>query len=113
MKGKIAHTQFKVAGTVLGAMDGGPAHDFKFNERISLSILCKDQAEIDHYWNMITAEGKASQCGWCEDPFGVHWQVAPYNMKELLFDRTNPQEAFQALMGMSKIVIAELEKQEK
>lgn len=113
MKGKIAHTQFKVAGTVLGAMDGGPAHDFKFNERISLSILCKDQAEIDHYWNMITAEGKASQCGWCEDPFGVHWQVVPYNMKELLFDRTNPQEAFQALMGMSKIVIAELEKQEK
>lgn len=108
MKGKIAHTQFVVNNTVLGAMDGGPAHDFVFNEAVSLTILCKDQTEIDYYWGQITAKGTEGRCGWCVDQFGVHWQVIPHNMKDLLFGASDPEKAVQAMMGMKKIVIAGL-----
>lgn len=83
MKGKVAHTQFVIGGTVFAAMDGGPAHQFAFNEAISFTIFCQDQAEIDYYWKKFTEKGKEGRCGWCEDPFGVHWQLVPRDINRI------------------------------
>lgn len=103
-KGQVVHTQFTLNKFVIGAMDSGVTQDFTFNEAISLSLMCKDQNEIDYYWNAFTKDGNEAECGWCQDPYGVFWQVVPYNIKELL----NTEEAFAALMKMRKILIEDL-----
>ena len=56
----------------------------KLNDAFSLTILCKDQAEIDYYWDYFTAEGEPSQCGWCIDKYGLLWQIVPENMNKLI-----------------------------
>ena len=71
------------------------------NDAVPWMIYCKDQDEIDAYWNYFTTEGKASQCGWCIDKYGLRWQVLPHNLSELM-QRPN---AFQVMMGQTKIVI--------
>ena len=74
-----------------------------FNDALSLIILCKDQAEIDHYWNYFIAEGEEYNCGWCKDTFGLRWQIIPENLDELM---KNPG-AFDVMMSQKKIIIAE------
>lgn len=108
-KGQVVHTQFTLNKFVIGAMDSGVAQDFTFNEAVSLSLMCKDQNEIDHYWSVFTKDGEEAECGWCQDPYAVSWQIVPYNIRELLFDAGNPEKAFEALMKMKKITIKELE----
>lgn len=71
------------------------------NDSISFMINCKDQAEIDHYWNYFTKEGKESQCGWCIDKYGLRWQVIPSNMRELL----SKPNGMGVMMQQTKIVI--------
>lgn len=108
-KGQVVHTQFVLNGFTMAAMDSGVSQDFTFNEAISMTITCKNQVEIDYYWNAFTKEGKEIQCGWCKDPYGVFWQVVPYNIQELVFDASNAKQAFEAMMKMKKIVIKDLE----
>lgn len=104
-KGQVMHAQFKANGYTLAAMDSGHPQDFSFTEGGSLTIPCKDQEEIDYYWNKITEKGQESQCGWCKDQFGLSWQVVPKQISEIL--AKNPQ-ANRALMGMKKIEIDNL-----
>lgn len=106
VKGQVMHAQFKANEVTMAAMDSGVPMDFTFNEGVSLTITCKDQEELDYYWDSITAEGEESQCGWCKDAFGVSWQVVPQDIAKLLAQ--NPK-AGSALMGMKKISIAGLE----
>ncbi|MDR2915122.1 MAG: VOC family protein [Tannerella sp.] len=73
------------------------------NDALSFAINCKDQREIDYYWNSFTREGEASQCGWCIDKYGLRWQVVPENMEELM----NRPNAFDIMMKQTKIVIEE------
>ncbi len=88
----------------IAAMDGGEGHEFTFNEGVSLAIACKDQAEIDYFWEKLTAGGgQESVCGWLKDKYGVSWQVAPENMEELM----KKPGAFKTMMGQKKIIIAE------
>jgi predicted 3-demethylubiquinone-9 3-methyltransferase (glyoxalase superfamily) len=102
--GTLAFGDFAVENTWIAAMDGGQGHEFKFNEGVSLMISCKDQDEIDYYWEKLTREGgEESVCGWLKDKYGVSWQVAPENMEELM-KRPN---AFANMMKMKKIVIAD------
>ncbi len=86
--------------------------DFRFNESISLSVSCADQAEADKLWYGLIADGgEESQCGWLKDAFGVSWQIVPTRLMELLSD-PNParaQAAQAAMMGQRRIVISELE----
>lgn len=103
MTGKVLSGEFTLNGTPFGCLDGGP--QFTFNESISFVIGCDDQAEIDHYWDALSAVPDAEACGWCKDRFGVSWQVVPAGF-DLLQQRP---EQIQALMHMKKIVIAELE----
>ena len=82
MSGKVLTGRFVLDGTPFICLDGGPA--FTFNEAISLTVECADQAEIDHYWSHLSASPEHEQCGWLKDRFGVSWQIVPANLGELM-----------------------------
>ena len=87
--------------------------DFKFDEAISLSIDCADQAEVDRYWEALLANGgEESVCGWLKDRFGVSWQVIPRRLTEMVAspDREAAARAQEAMLKMVKIDVAELER---
>jgi predicted 3-demethylubiquinone-9 3-methyltransferase (glyoxalase superfamily) len=105
LEGSLAYGDFQLENEWFAAMDsGGVDHGFTFNEAISLSIACADQAEIDYYWEKLSADPKSEVCGWCKDKYGVSWQVAPYNVEELL----QKPGAFARMMEMGKLDIATL-----
>jgi predicted 3-demethylubiquinone-9 3-methyltransferase (glyoxalase superfamily) len=101
LAGKVLTVDFKLSGNPYTAINAGS--EFKFNESISFSIPCKDQAEIDYYWEKLSHVPESEQCGWCKDKYGLSWQVVPENTEELM-KRPN---AFANLMEMKKIVIAD------
>jgi predicted 3-demethylubiquinone-9 3-methyltransferase (glyoxalase superfamily) len=109
--GSVLVVDFTLEGQRFMALNGGP--NFKFNEAISLYIGCKDQGEIDYYWNKLTRGGDpaAQQCGWLKDKYGVSWQVALEAMEQLVGDPSDPgsQRAMEAMMEMKKIDVAKLE----
>lgn len=88
-------------------MDSAWKHNFAFNEAISFIINCRDQAEIDFFWDKLSAVPEAEQCGWVKDKFGVSWQIIPANMGELI--GKNPEKTTPVMLQMKKIIIAELE----
>jgi predicted 3-demethylubiquinone-9 3-methyltransferase (glyoxalase superfamily) len=108
--GTVITAEFELDGKPFVALNGGP--EFTFDEAVSLQVLCQDQAEVDHYWNALTADGgEESQCGWLKDRFGFSWQIVPIRLMELLRD-PDPERsgrAMQAMLRMQKIVIADLE----
>ena len=112
-EGTVKHAQFSLDGQKFKVMDSGLSHQFQFNEAVSFLISCDTQEEIDYYWNALTRDGgQESQCAWLKDKFGVSWQVVPPVLTKYLSD-PNPVKAnnvMQAMLKMSKIVIADLEK---
>jgi predicted 3-demethylubiquinone-9 3-methyltransferase (glyoxalase superfamily) len=108
--GKVMAGEFTIAGLTFRGINGGP--EFRFSEAISFSVNCRDQAEVDHYWENLSADGgEESVCGWLKDKFGLSWQIVPTRLYELISD-PNParaQAATQAMLGQRKIVVAELE----
>jgi len=104
LEGKVLLGVFELDGQKFRALNGGPMH--KFNESISMYVECEDQAEIDYFWDKLTADGGAPvQCGWLKDKYGLRWQIDPKNMEEL----TKTTAAFNAMLNMTKIIIADLE----
>lgn len=101
MAGKVLTVEFEILNTKFIAINAGP--EFKFNESVSFMVPCKDQAEIDYYWERLSAVSENEQCGWCKDKFGLSWQVCPENWAEL----TKKPGAFKTLMTQKKIIIAE------
>lgn len=112
MEGLTMYTDFKIHNQWFVAMDGGLAHNFTFNEAISLMVNCSDQEEIDQYWYKLSAVPEAEQCGWLKDEYGISWQIIPERLSELLADPdpVKAQNAMNAMLQMKKIDIAELEK---
>lgn len=110
MAGKVINGQFELDGQRFICLDGGPT--FKFNEAVSLTIDCEDQAEVDYYWEKLSAVPEAEQCGWCKDKFGISWQVVPRRLNELLndADKVKAGRAMQAMMKMHKLDVSQLEK---
>ena len=109
-KGDVITVEFTLDGTKFVALNGGP--DFKFNEAVSFVIDCKDQAEVDHYWDaLIKGGGEPSVCGWLKDKFGLSWQVTPRRLLEMTEsdDRPAAERAMKAMLEMTKIDIAKLE----
>ena len=88
---KISHANFSILDTEILASDNGTQTDYTFNEAISLMVLCVTQAEIDYYWEKLSADPEAEQCGWLKDKFGVSWQIVPANMNELMSRGTQAQ----------------------
>ena len=109
--GSVMTVEFVINGLPVMAMNGGPL--FRFNEAISLQVLCRTQAEIDHYWTRLGEGGdpRAQQCGWLKDRFGLSWQIVPEGMGRMLKDHKSAgaQRAFAAMMEMKKLDIAQLQ----
>ena len=110
--GSVMTVEFELDGQPFTALNGGPI--FKFNEAISLQIMCQDQKEVDYYWDKLRAGGdpSAQVCGWLKDKFGVSWQVVPTILPELVGDPDSEksQRAMAAMIEMKKLDIAELER---
>ena len=110
-KGKVLAMDFTIEGRPFMALNGGP--HFKFSEAVSFYVECKDQAEVDMFWDKLTADGGApSQCGWLKDRFGLSWQIVPARLMQLMHDPDSAKAArvTQAMMKMTKIDVATLEK---
>ena len=101
LAGKVLTVDFEIMGTRFTAINAGP--EFKFNEAVSFVVPCKDQSEIDYYWERLSAVPESEQCGWCKDKYGLSWQIVPENMEDLM----QKPDAFKTLMNQHKIVIAE------
>jgi predicted 3-demethylubiquinone-9 3-methyltransferase (glyoxalase superfamily) len=112
VEGYIKHARFLLDGDMFSNMDSSGPHPFTFNEGLSLVVDCKDQEEVDYYWNKLTANGgQESRCAWLKDKFGVSWQIVPTKLGELIGspDREKAERAMQAMLKMKKIVIADLQ----
>ena len=99
---------FRLAGLEFMALNGGP--HFKFTEAVSFFVSCETQAEVDFFWDRLSAGGSVQQCGWLKDPFGLSWQIVPTALGELMGDPDpdKSQHVFQAMMQMVKLDIARL-----
>jgi predicted 3-demethylubiquinone-9 3-methyltransferase (glyoxalase superfamily) len=106
--GKVLVMPFEIQGQEFSALNGGP--QFKFNESVSFVVHCKDQDEVDYYWDKLTSGGgKESMCGWLKDKYGLSWQVVPDVLFELL---RGPKggKVMEAFMQMKKFDIAALKR---
>ena len=104
--GTVMTVDFELDGQPFTALNGGP--EFAFNEAVSMLINCKDQAEVDYYWEKLTEGGEESQCGWLKDRYGLSWQVVPEGMVELFSDpdKDRANRAMNAMLGMKKLDLA-------
>jgi predicted 3-demethylubiquinone-9 3-methyltransferase (glyoxalase superfamily) len=107
-KGSVMTIEFELDGQRFIALNGGP--QFKFTEAISLSVDCRDQKEVDHYWSKLSQGGQESMCGWVKDRYGLSWQVNPAILGELLASRDakKAKRVMEAMLKMRKIDIAAL-----
>jgi predicted 3-demethylubiquinone-9 3-methyltransferase (glyoxalase superfamily) len=109
--GDVLTVEFTLAGETYVGLNGGPL--FKFTEAVSLSVDCADQAEVDRYWEALTANGGApAPCGWVKDKFGLSWQIVPRRLTELMNDADpgRARRAMEAMLQMSKLDVAALER---
>ena len=109
-QGDVLTVEMTVLGMPFLLLNGGP--EFKFNEAVSFQVATDDQAETDRYWDAIVGNGgQASVCGWCKDRFGLSWQITPRRLTELMAaGGDTAARAFKAMMEMTKIDIAALER---
>ena len=109
--GPVASAEFVIGGQFFMGYNGGSY--FKFSQAFSLFVDCKDQGEVDEYWNRLVSAGATPvQCGWITDPFGVTWQIVPRRFMELIADKDpkKVQAVMDAMMTMMKLDVAALEK---
>jgi predicted 3-demethylubiquinone-9 3-methyltransferase (glyoxalase superfamily) len=109
-EGSVLLVEFTLAGQQFTALNGGP--QFRFNESVSFVIDCADQQEVDRLWEELSANEAAEQCGWLKDRFGLSWQIIPSALPRLLSDpdAAKANRVMNAMLGMKKIDIAELER---
>src|SRR5580700_4203045 len=108
-KGSVMTAAFEINGVEFVALNGGP--QFTFSPATSFVVNCDTQAEVDDYWEKLSAGGKIIECGWLTDKFGVTWQVVPVVLFKLLQDKdpARTQRVMKAMMKMKKLVIKDLE----
>jgi predicted 3-demethylubiquinone-9 3-methyltransferase (glyoxalase superfamily) len=111
-EGTVMFADFMLEGQWFAAMDSAREHNFAFNEAISFLVECDSQAEIDYYWERLSAVPEAEQCGWLKDKFGLSWQISPAALDEMMKNGTREQvdRVTQAFLPMKKFDIAELQK---
>lgn len=109
--GVVSSVRFELEGQEFMGLNAGS--QFKFNEAISFYVNCEDQAEVDYFWNALTADGgEESMCGWLKDKYGLSWQIIPKQLGELMGD-PDPEKSgrvMQAMLKMQKIIVADLQK---
>lgn len=104
-EGTVMTVRFELDGQELVALNGGP--EYSFSEAVSFAVNCRDQDEVDHYWNALTEGGEEGPCGWLKDRYGLSWQVVPDGLVELIGDPgpERARRATQAMYGMKKLDI--------
>jgi len=109
-KGSAMTVSFQLLGQEFTALNGGPV--FTFSPAISFVVHCESQAEVDHFWESLSAGGQEEQCGWLKDKFGVTWQIVPVVLYELLQDKDaeKAQRVTRAMLKMVKLDIAQLKR---
>ncbi len=110
-EGTVMYSDFLLSGQKFIAMDSAGPHEFKFNEAISLLVTCKDQEEIDYFWEKLSAFPESEQCGWLKDKYGLSWQIVPSGMEKLISspDKEKANKGMAAMMKMKKIDISVFE----
>jgi len=110
--GTVKHGTFTLGGQNFAAMDSAYEHGFFFNEAVSLMVHCDDQAELDRYWNALSAQPDAEQCGWLKDSYGLSWQVVPTAMDDMMAEGSPDAVArvTRSFLAMKKFDIAALER---
>ena len=111
-EGTVKYAQFSLRGQELAAMDSALEHKFAFNEAISFIVPCDTQEEIDDYWEKLSADPNAEQCGWLKDKYGLSWQICPTIMNQMM-GSDDPQKVArvtQAFLQMKKFDIAKLQR---
>lgn len=109
--GPITSAEFVIGGQSFMGFNGGP--HFTFSEGFSLFVDCKDQVEVDLYWDkLVKAGAKPTQCGWIKDPFGLSWQIIPRRFMELMADTDakKVKAVVEAMLKMEKLDVAALER---
>lgn len=108
-QGQVLTVEFTVCGVPCLGLNGGPI--FKHSEAFSFQVATDNQEETDRYWNAIIGNGgAASECGWCKDKWGLSWQITPRVLTDAMAKGGEvAQRAFQAMMKMSKIDVAQIE----
>jgi len=106
-KGSLMTATFQLQGQEFMALNGGP--HFKFTEAVSFFVKCETQAEVDNFWEKLSAGGQKSQCGWLKDKYGLSWQVIPEILGKLLGDK-DPEKSKRAMMAMLKMSKIEIKK---
>jgi len=107
--GSVLTVEFELFGRPFVALNGGPGHPH--SDATSFQVHCETQDDVDRVWSALIADGGSEgRCGWCTDRFGVSWQVIPHDLGRYLGDPDPAvsRYAFQAMMQMSKIVVADL-----
>jgi predicted 3-demethylubiquinone-9 3-methyltransferase (glyoxalase superfamily) len=107
-KDSVMTILFKILGQEFIALNGGP--EFKFSEAVSFLINCKNQEEVDYYWNKLSEGGEENVCGWLKDKYGLSWQIVPSILDEMLADKDHDkaERVMKAMLQMKKINIQEL-----
>lgn len=101
--GSVLTVEFQLEGQNFTALNGGPV--FKFSEAVSFVITCESQAQIDYYWEKLSAVPEAEQCGWCKDKYGLSWQIVPKDLDKLI----SRPAGMRAMLDMKKLNIKELQ----
>jgi predicted 3-demethylubiquinone-9 3-methyltransferase (glyoxalase superfamily) len=106
----VLTVEFTLAGNKFSGLNGGP--QFPFTEAVSFQIACENQAEVDRLWMALSEGGSPGQCGWVKDRWGLSWQIVPTRLFQLLADPDpdRSRRAMQAMLKMTKLNIAELER---
>src|SRR5205823_172451 len=106
-EGSVRYARFSLPGQEFGAMDSAREHKFAFNEAISFIVPCDTQQEIDYFWEKLSADPKAGQCGWLKDRYGLSWQITPTIMNEMLAsnDQERTARVTQTFLKMKKFDI--------
>ncbi|GAA2172494.1 VOC family protein [Agrococcus versicolor] len=106
--GQALTVDLTVGGHRVTLLNGGP--QFPLSEAVSLVLEADGQEEVDRLWDALVADGgRESRCGWLVDRFGLSWQIVPSSMGRLM-SGPNAGAVAQALMGMTRIVVADLER---
>lgn len=109
-EGDVLTIEFELMGTRFIAINAGP--EFVFNASVSFMVPCKNQEEIDYFWDILSTDPQSEQCGWLKDKYGLWWQIVPTSFSSMLKKGTVSQRKrlFEVFMPMKKIIIADLEK---
>ncbi|MCB0446884.1 MAG: VOC family protein [Gelidibacter sp.] len=109
-EGYVKHAQFQLLGQTFMAMDAGMDGEFRFNEALSFMVFCKDQEEVDYYWETLSKNGSQQPCGWVKDQFGVSWQIIPSIWEQMIKDpdEEKTDRVFNAIWTMKKLDIEKL-----